>query len=108
MTFFQQLITIGMVILGTVLTRFVPFLVFPSQEKTPAYILYLGRVLTPAIFGLLVIFSIKDTQWMVVFDLVPKLVAILLVILLHKWKKNMLLSVVGGTLFYIALIHLVF
>lgn len=108
MTFFQQLITIGMVILGTVLTRFVPFLVFPSQEKTPAYILYLSRVLTPAIFGLLVIFSIKDTQWMVVFDLVPKLVAILLVILLHKWKKNMLLSVVGGTLFYIALIHLVF
>ncbi|MEZ7638548.1 AzlD domain-containing protein [Streptococcus parasanguinis] len=108
MTFFQQLITIGMVILGTVLTRFVPFLVFPSQEKTPAYILYLGRVLTPAIFGLLVIFSIKDTQWMVVSDLVPKLVAILLVILLHKWKKNMLLSVVGGTLFYIALIHLVY
>lgn len=108
MTFFQQLITIAMVILGTVLTRFVPFLLFPSQEKTPAYILSLGRVLTPAIFGLLVIFSLKDTQWMVVSDLVPKFEAILLVILLHKWKKNMLLSAVGGTVFYIALIHFAF
>lgn len=108
MTFFQQLITIAMVILGTVLTRFVPFLLFPSQEKTPAYILYLGKVLTPAIFGLLVIFSLKDTRLMFVSDVFPKLVAILLVILLHKWKKNMLLSVVGGTLFYIVLIHLAF
>lgn len=95
-----------MVILGTLITRFVPFLLFPSEEKTPTYILYLGKVLTPAIFGLLVIFSLKDTQLTVVSDVVPKLVSVLLVILLHKWKKNMLLSIAGGTLFYIAIIHL--
>ena len=106
MTIFQQIVTIAMVILGTLITRFVPFLLFPSEEKTPAYILYLGKVLTPAIFGLLVIFSLKDTQLTVVSDVVPKLVSVLLVILLHKWKKNMLLSIAGGTLFYIAIIHL--
>lgn len=106
MTIFQQIVTITMVILGTLITRFVPFLLFPSEEKTPTYILYLGKVLTPAIFGLLVIFSLKDTQLTVVSDVVPKLVSVLLVILLHKWKKNMLLSITGGTLFYIAIIHL--
>lgn len=106
MTIFQQIVTIAMVILGTLITRFVPFLLFPSEEKTPIYILYLGKVLTPAIFGLLVIFSLKDTQLTVVSDVVPKLVSVLLVILLHKWKKNMLLSIAGGTLFYIAIIHL--
>lgn len=106
MTIFQQIVTIAMVILGTLITRFIPFLLFPSEEKTPTYILYLGKVLTPAIFGLLVIFSLKDTQLTVVSDVVPKLVSVLLVILLHKWKKNMLLSIAGGTLFYIAIIHL--
>ena len=106
MTIFQQIVTIAMVILGTLITRFVPFLLFPSEEKTPTYILYLGKVLTPAIFGFLVIFSLKDTQLTVVSDVVPKLVSVLLVILLHKWKKNMLLSIAGGTLFYIAIIHL--
>ena len=106
MTIFQQIVTITMVILGTLITRFVPFLLFPSEETTPTYILYLGKVLTPAIFGLLVIFSLKDTQLTVVSDVVPKLVSVLLVILLHKWKKNMLLSITGGTLFYIAIIHL--
>lgn len=105
MTIFQQIVTIAMVILGTLITRFVPFLLFPSEEKTPTYILYLGKVLTPAIFGLLIIFSLKDTQLTVVSDVVPKLVSVLLVILLHKWKKNMPLSIAGGTLFYIAIIH---
>lgn len=108
MTFAQQIIIIAMVILGTVITRFVPFILFPSQEKTPAYILYLGKVLTPAIFGLLVVFSLKDTRFMDTSDLLPKLIAILVVICLHKWKKNMLLSVAGSSLFYIILYHLVF
>lgn len=107
MTISQQIIIISMVILGTMFTRFVPFLLFPSQEKTPAYILYLGKVLTPAIFGLLVVFSLKDTRFMDISDILPKLVSIALVICLHKWKKNMLLSVAGGSLFYIILYHLV-
>ena len=55
MTLTQQLITIGMVILGTVLTRFIPFLVFPAGKPTPRYIQYLGKVLPAAVFGLLVV-----------------------------------------------------
>lgn len=108
MTFDQQIIAIAMVILGTVITRLVPFILFSSKEKTPAYILYLGKVLTPAIFGLMVVFSLKDTSFTNTSDLLPKLLAILVVIFLHKWKKNMLLSVAGGSLFYITLYSLVF
>lgn len=84
MMFDQQIIAIAMVILGTVITRLVPFILFPSKEKTPAYILYLGKVLTLAIFGLMVVFSLKDTSFTKTSDLLPKLLAILVVIFLHK------------------------
>ena len=108
MTFIQQILTIAMVILGTVLTRFVSFILFPSEQKTPSYILYLGRVLTPAIFGLLVIFSLKDTRFLDIADVLPKIIAVLVVILLHKWKKNTLLSIGGGTVLYMLLVQMVF
>ena len=58
MTYTQQLITIGMVILGTVLTRFLPFVLFPADKPTPKYIQYLGKVLPSAVFGLLVIYMV--------------------------------------------------
>lgn len=62
MTLTQQLITIGMVILGTVLTRFLPFLLFPAGRPTPRYVRYLGTVLPSAVFGLLVVYCLKDVS----------------------------------------------
>ena len=62
MTPLQQIITIGMVILGTVLTRFAPFLLFPAGKPTPRYIQYLGKVLPSAVFGLLVIYCLKNVS----------------------------------------------
>ena len=62
MTLTQQLVTIGMVILGTVLTRFIPFLVFPAGKPTPKYIQYLGKVLPAAVFGLLVVYCLRNVD----------------------------------------------
>ena len=58
MTLTQQIITIAMVVLGTVLTRFLPFLLFPAGKPTPKYIQYLGKVLPASVFGLLVIYCL--------------------------------------------------
>ena len=62
MTFTEQMITIGMVVLGTVLTRFLPFLIFPAGKPTPRYVRYLGKVLPPAVFGLLVVYCLKNVS----------------------------------------------
>jgi len=64
MTTAQQLITIGMAVLGTAVTRFLPFLLFPAGRPTPRYVQYLGRVLPPAALGLLVIYCLKDVDFL--------------------------------------------
>ena len=107
MTPLQQIITIGMVILGTVLTRFAPFLLFPAGKPTPRYIQYLGKVLPSAVFGLLVIYCLKNVSIFTGSHGIPELLAIALVAALHMWKRQMLLSIAGGTLFYMLLAQLI-
>lgn len=104
----QQIITILMVILGTMLTRFLPFLLFPAGRETPKYIQYLGKVLPPAVFGLLVVYCLKDINVFTGSHGLPELIAIAAVILLHCWKKQMLLSIAGGTVCYMLLVQLIF
>lgn len=108
MTTNQQIITIAMVILGTMLTRFLPFLLFPAGKKTPKYIQYLGKVLPAAVFGLLVIYCVKDVSVLQGNHGLPEILAIALTAGLHLWKKNMFLSFAAGTLFYMALVQFVF
>ncbi len=108
MTLTQQLITIGMVILGTVLTRFLPFLIFPAGKPTPKYIQYLGRVLPSAVFGLLVVYCLRGVDPLTGSHGIPELISILLVVILHLWKRQMLLSIAGGTVCYMLLVQLVF
>lgn len=108
MTLSQQIITIGMVVLGTVLTRFLPFLLFPAGKATPKYIQYLGKVLPPAVFGLLVIYCLKNVSIFSGSRGIPELLSILAVVLLHLWKRQMLLSIAGGTVLYMLLVQFVF
>lgn len=107
MTFFQRLITIGMVVLGTVLTRFLPFLLFPAGKPTPKYIQYLGKVLPPAVFGLLVVYCLKNVSVFSGSHGIPEAVSIALVIVLHLWRRQMLLSIAGGTLCYMLLVQFI-
>lgn len=108
MTFPQRIITILMVILGTMLTRFLPFLLFPAGKPTPKSIQYLGKVLPAAVFGLLVIYSLRDVSVLTGTHGLPELIAILVVVLLHLWKRQMLLSIAGGTVCYMLLVQFVF
>lgn len=107
MTLLQQILTVAVVVLGTMTTRFLPFLLFPEGRQPPAFIRYLGTVLPSAVIGLLVIFCLKDavfTGW----HGLPEAIAILAVVLLYQWKKNILLSIAGGTVFYMVLVQQVF
>ena len=108
MTLTQQMITIGMVVLGTMLTRFLPFLVFPAGKPTPKYIQYLGKVLPGAVFGFLVIYCLKNVSIFTGSHGLPELIAIVLVVVLHLWKRQMLLSIAGGTICYMLLVQFVF
>lgn len=104
----QQIITIAMVVLATMLTRFLPFIVFPSGKPSPKYIQYLGKVLPAAVFGLLVIYCLKNVDVMTGSHGLPELISIAVVIGLHLWKRNMLISIAGGTVCYMLLVQLVF
>ncbi|HNW04073.1 MAG TPA: branched-chain amino acid transporter permease [Oscillospiraceae bacterium] len=108
MTVGQQLITIGAVALGTVLTRFLPFLLFPPNHQTPKFIRYLGAVLPSAVLGMLVVYSLKDVTLLAGNHGAPELLAVAAVIALHLWKRQMLLSIAGGTAVYMLLVQFVF
>ena len=108
MTLAQRIIIVGMVVLGTILTRFLPFLLFPAGKPTPKYIQYLGTVLPSAVFGLLVVYCLKGVSLFGGSHGVPELISIAVVICLHVWKRQMLLSIAGGTLCYMLLVQLVF
>lgn len=108
MSITEQIITILMVVLGTMVTRFLPFLVFPAGKPTPKYIQYLGKVLPAAVFGLLVVYCLKSVSLFGGSHGIPELISILLVVFLHLWRRQMLLSIAGGTICYMLLVQLVF
>lgn len=108
MTSLQSILTIAAVVLGTVVTRFLPFLLFPDRKELPPFIRYLGKVLPYAVMGLLVVYSLKDVTLLAGNHGVPEAIALLFLVILHLWKKNMLLSIAGGTMLYMILIQTVF
>ena len=108
MTLAQQIITVGMCVLATLLTRFLPFAVFNARKPTPQYIHYLGELLPGAIFAMLVIYCLKNVSIIAAPHGIPELLAIAAVVGLHLWKKNTLLSIFGGTAFYMLLVQVVF
>lgn len=108
MTLTQQIITIAIVVLGTMLTRFLPFLLFPAGKPTPKYVRYLGKVLPPAVFGMLVIYCLKNVSIFTGSHAIPEMLSIALVVALHLWKRQLLLSIAGGTVCYMLLVQLVF
>ena len=108
MSLMQEIVTIGLCALATMLTRFLPFFVFRADKPTPKYIGYLGKALPAAIFGMLVVYCLKNVNVLTGSHGVPELIAITAVVLLHLWKRNMLLSIGGGTICYMLLVQLVF
>ena len=107
MTFPQQAAVIVLCVLATVASRFLPFLIFARKGETPAFVRYLGRALPSAIFALLVVYCLRNTDVATRFAL-PEAIAIAATVGLHLWKRQMLLSIAGGTAVYMLLVQLVF
>ena len=109
MTTLQMGITMAMCTAATMLTRFLPFLVFSSKDQQPPEVVrYLGRVLPAAIFGMLIVYCLKGVSFATGSHGIPEAIAIGVTVALHKWKHQTLVSIAGGTLCYVLLVQMVF
>lgn len=108
MTLSQQMVTIGLCIAGTMLTRFLPFVIFRENRKTPAFIQYIGKFLPSAVFGMLVVYCLRNVSILHGSHGLPELIAIFVTGVLHLYKRQMLLSIAGGTACYMLVIHFLF
>ena len=109
MTAIQMSITIAVCTAATMLTRFLPFVVFSSKDQQPPEVVrYLGRVLPAAIFGMLIVYCLKGVSFATGSHGIPEAIAIGVTVALHKWKHQTLVSIAGGTLCYVLLVQMVF
>jgi branched-subunit amino acid transport protein AzlD len=104
----QLLLFFSVVALGTMLTRALPFLLFPEHKEIPRYIKYLANILPFTIIGMLVVYCLKDISFLQSPHAIPEAISIAIIVVLHLWKKNTLLSIGGGALFYMILVQYVF
>lgn len=108
MTSLQTAVMIAAVAAGTMLTRFLPFFVFSGKKPVPKYVEYLGKALTGAALGLLVIYGFKNVNVLAGTHGLPELISLVVIVALHVWKRNMLLSIAAGTGLYMLLVNFVF
>ena len=108
MTLTQEMLTVAAVVAGTMVTRFLPFIIFPANKKTPPAITFLGQMLPAAVMGLLVIYCFKDVSFLSGTHGLPELLATAVTVLLQVFVRNMLLTIAGGTIFYMYLVQYVF
>ena len=108
MTFTEEIITIAAVVAGTMLTRFLPFILFPANKKTPPLVAFLGKMLPAAVMGMLVVYSLKDTQILNGSHGFPEAVAVALIVILQATLRSLLLTIAAGTISYMLLVQYVF
>lgn len=101
-------LTILALALGNALTRFLPFVVFSDAKELPPLMLYLGRVLPPAMMALLVVYCFKNVPILTAPHALPELIAVAAIIVIHTWRRNVLLSIGVGTALYMALVQGIF
>ena len=104
----HSVLIVAVVALVTIGLRFLPFVIFSGNKQTPPFVAYLGRVLPYAIMGMLVVYCLRNTSIRTAPHGLPELISCALVAGLHLWKRNTLISIVGGTACYMLLVQLVF
>jgi len=104
----QTILIVLAVALGTVITRFLPFIIFPQRKTPPEAVLKIGKMLPPAMMGLLVVYCLKDVSIIAGSHGLPELISIAVILLFHKWKGNVLLSIGVGTVLYMVLVQFIF
>jgi len=108
LTSMQTFIMILAIAFGAMCTRFAPFVLFPENKEPPKVISYLGRVLPPAMMGLLVVYCLKNVSVLEKPNGIPEMISIAVIALLHRWKRNVLLSIGSGTVLYMLLMQTIF
>ena len=108
MTITEQIITVAIVALMTMATRFLPFLVFSENRPTPKFLTYLAKALPPAVFGMLVVYCLKGVAPLAYPYGLPELISVATVVILHLGFRKILVSIVGGTALYMILVNLIF
>lgn len=108
MTTAQIAASVAVMAVVTFLTRALPFLLFGRGGEAPKVVLYLGRFLPPAVIAMLIVYCYRGTSFAALGGWAPGLIAGLAVVALHVWKKNNMLSIVGGTILYMVLVQAVF
>ena len=108
MTLSEEIITIAAVVAGTMVTRFLPFVLFPANKKTPPLVVFLGKMLPSAVMGMLVVYSLKDTQLLSGYHGLPEGIAVALTVILQATVRNLLLTIAAGTISYMLLVQYVF
>ena len=103
----DTILSITVMAVVTALLRFLPFMIFRSDKKTPDFISYLGKVLPYAIMGMLVVFCLKSVAFRGGVHGLPEMVSILVIVLVHWWKKNTILSILTGTICYVAIVNFI-
>lgn len=104
----ETLIMILALAAGTQLTRWLPFWLFPEKRRPPAVVLYLGKVLPPAVMGLLVVYCLRSVEFSAPPHGAAEILSVAAVAVLHCWRHNVLLSIAGGTALYMVLVQAVF
>lgn len=99
---------IAVIALVTIGLRFLPFLIFGENRKTPPLVAYLGQVLPYAIMAMLVVYCQKAVDFTAAPFGIPEIIGCAVVALLHIWKRNTLLSIGAGTICYMLLVQFVF
>ena len=92
----------------TALLRCLPFFIFSGKRSTSPFVAYLGAYLPYAMMGMLLIYCFKGVSFSAAPFGAPELLAGLVVVGLHIWKRNSLLSIGLGTVCYMLLIQFVF
>ena len=108
MPFDEQILTILICAIATMLTRFLPFLCFKPDSELPPYVKYLGKALPSAIFAMLVVYCLRDTSLLTGNHGIPEAIALVVTTLIHVWKRQMLLSMFLGTVCYMVLVQTIF
>lgn len=107
-TLIREILIVAAMVVGTMITRFLPFILFPAGKQTPKFVDFLGKTLPYATMGLLVVYCLKGVSITAAPHGLPELLAILLIVILHRMKGNSLLSIGAGTVFYMFLVQMVF
>lgn len=107
-TAMDSLTIILVVALCTFVTRALPFLVFKHADELPHRIVYLGRVLPMAIMFCLIVYCLRDTAFFLYPYGIPQLLGVAFVVILHIWKRNNMISIIGGTIAYMIMVQFIF